>query len=116
MQADVAVVGAGPAGLAAAVAAAESGAAVVLVDAGAQPGGQFWRHRPETVVPEPDGAGAPRLARPTSTSVPVSTPRAVAGRSPTFPASRSGWRRKPSGSGHDAGFTLRTTPTVAVAA
>lgn len=41
---DLAVVGAGPAGLAAAVAAAESGASVVLVDAGPQPGGQYWRH------------------------------------------------------------------------
>ena len=46
---DVAVVGAGPAGLAAAVAAAEAGARVAVVDAGNQPGGQFWRHAPETV-------------------------------------------------------------------
>lgn len=56
-EADVAVVGAGPAGLAAAVAAAEAGAAVVVVDAGPQPGGQFWRHRPETIEPDPDGKG-----------------------------------------------------------
>jgi NADPH-dependent 2,4-dienoyl-CoA reductase/sulfur reductase-like enzyme len=42
---DVAVIGAGPAGLAAAVAAAEGGASVALVDAGPRPGGQFWRHR-----------------------------------------------------------------------
>ncbi|WP_120521614.1 NAD(P)/FAD-dependent oxidoreductase [Arthrobacter celericrescens] len=54
---DVAVVGAGPAGLAAAVAAAEAGARVAVVDAGNQPGGQFWRHAPETVRPEPDGHG-----------------------------------------------------------
>ncbi|MEU3456552.1 FAD-dependent oxidoreductase [Micromonospora sp. NPDC006766] len=40
---DVAVVGAGPAGLAAALAAAESGASVALVDAGVRPGGQYWR-------------------------------------------------------------------------
>ncbi|MCP2181303.1 FAD-dependent oxidoreductase [Prauserella alba] len=45
---DVAVVGAGPAGLAAAVAAAEAGRRVVLVDAGGQPGGQYWRHPDET--------------------------------------------------------------------
>lgn len=57
VKADVAVVGAGPAGLAAAVAAAEAGATVAVVDAGAQPGGQFWRHRPETVEPNPDGKG-----------------------------------------------------------
>jgi D-hydroxyproline dehydrogenase subunit alpha len=40
---DVAVVGAGPAGLAAALAAAESGVTVALVDAGMRPGGQYWR-------------------------------------------------------------------------
>ncbi len=42
---DVAVVGAGPAGLAAAVAAAEGGVRVALVDAGPRAGGQYWRHR-----------------------------------------------------------------------
>lgn len=41
---DVAVVGAGPAGLAAAGQAAAAGARVLLVDAGAQFGGQYWRH------------------------------------------------------------------------
>lgn len=44
---DIAVVGAGPAGLAAAVTAAEAGRTVVLVDAGEQPGGQYWRHPDE---------------------------------------------------------------------
>jgi D-hydroxyproline dehydrogenase subunit alpha len=48
---DVAVVGAGPAGLAAALAAAESGVTVALIDAGVRPGGQYWRS------PAP-GAGA----------------------------------------------------------
>jgi NADPH-dependent 2,4-dienoyl-CoA reductase/sulfur reductase-like enzyme len=42
---DIAVVGAGPAGLAAAATAAKAGASVALIDAGARPGGQFWRHR-----------------------------------------------------------------------
>ena len=46
-HADLAVVGAGPAGLAAAVAAAARGLSVVVVDAGAQPGGQYWRHPDE---------------------------------------------------------------------
>jgi D-hydroxyproline dehydrogenase subunit alpha len=41
---DVAVVGAGPAGLAAAGSAAGAGLRVALVDAAARPGGQFWRH------------------------------------------------------------------------
>jgi NADPH-dependent 2,4-dienoyl-CoA reductase/sulfur reductase-like enzyme len=40
---DVAVVGAGPAGLAAARRAAESGAAVTIIDENVQPGGQIWR-------------------------------------------------------------------------
>lgn len=41
---DLAVVGAGPAGLAAAVTAADLGLRVALLDAGARPGGQFYRH------------------------------------------------------------------------
>lgn len=40
---DVLVVGAGPAGLAAATVAANAGLAVLLVDEGAGPGGQVWR-------------------------------------------------------------------------
>ncbi len=44
---DVAVLGAGPAGLAAATSAARAGARVALLDAGARPGGQYWRHRSE---------------------------------------------------------------------
>ncbi|MBW5487061.1 FAD-dependent oxidoreductase, partial [Streptomyces bambusae] len=41
--ADLAVVGAGPAGLAAAVTAAGLGLRVVLLDAGERAGGQFYR-------------------------------------------------------------------------
>jgi thioredoxin reductase len=40
----VAVVGAGPAGMSAAAAAADAGARVVLIDAGGALGGQYWRH------------------------------------------------------------------------
>lgn len=43
---DVAVIGCGPAGLAAACAALAAGVRVALVDAGVRPGGQYWRHRP----------------------------------------------------------------------
>ena len=44
VTADVAVVGLGPAGVAAAVRAAEAGARVVALDDGQAPGGQIWRH------------------------------------------------------------------------
>jgi NADPH-dependent 2,4-dienoyl-CoA reductase/sulfur reductase-like enzyme len=44
-SARVAVLGAGPAGLAAAVHAAEHGAVTVLIDSGARLGGQYWRHQ-----------------------------------------------------------------------
>ena len=54
---DLAVVGAGPAGLAAAVAAAEQGLSVVVVDAGRQPGGQYWRH-PDEQTADPDELGS----------------------------------------------------------
>jgi NADPH-dependent 2,4-dienoyl-CoA reductase/sulfur reductase-like enzyme len=45
---DVLVIGAGPAGMAAAVAASESGAAVVVLDASDAVGGQYWRSLPES--------------------------------------------------------------------
>lgn len=51
---DVAVVGAGPAGLAAARTAASLGAKVVLIDAAPRPGGQFWRHRPVGIEADAD--------------------------------------------------------------
>lgn len=43
LETDIAVVGAGPAGMAAALAAAESGAAVTVCDEHARPGGQFFK-------------------------------------------------------------------------
>ena len=47
-ECDVAVVGAGPAGLAAAVAAADAGCAVQVLDLAERPGGQYWRWGPAT--------------------------------------------------------------------
>ena len=48
---DVLVVGAGPAGMAAAVAAAASGASVVVIDDNPVPGGQIWRDGPGASLP-----------------------------------------------------------------
>ncbi len=48
---DVLVVGAGPAGMAAAVAAAPSGASVVVIDDNPAPGGQIWRDGPGAALP-----------------------------------------------------------------
>ena len=45
---DLLVIGAGPAGLAAARAARQQGASVTLLDSSDQLGGQFWRHLPDT--------------------------------------------------------------------
>lgn len=49
---DVTVIGAGPAGLAAAGEAARGGARTILIDAAAQFGGQYWRHADERVSTE----------------------------------------------------------------
>ena len=43
MACDVLVVGGGPAGIAAAVSAAQAGQQVILVDDNPTPGGQIWR-------------------------------------------------------------------------
>jgi NADPH-dependent 2,4-dienoyl-CoA reductase/sulfur reductase-like enzyme len=59
---DVVIVGAGPAGLAAAEAAAAGGASVVLLDAAATTGGQIWRARQGVPAPAVTGALA-RFAR-----------------------------------------------------
>ncbi|MBS1674985.1 MAG: FAD-dependent oxidoreductase [Actinobacteria bacterium] len=47
----VVVIGAGPAGLAAASAAVKAGAEVTLLDEGERVGGQFWRHHPQLTDP-----------------------------------------------------------------
>ena len=50
-RADVVVVGAGPAGLAAASCAAERGKRVIVLDDSPRPGGQIWRHRSQDSLP-----------------------------------------------------------------
>ncbi|HEX7117778.1 MAG TPA: FAD-dependent oxidoreductase [Longimicrobiales bacterium] len=61
--ADIAVVGAGPAGIAAAVRAAEAGRSVVVLDAAPRPGGQIWRHRRREELPRRARAWLERLDR-----------------------------------------------------
>jgi NADPH-dependent 2,4-dienoyl-CoA reductase/sulfur reductase-like enzyme len=51
IECDVAVVGGGPAGIAAATRAAERGSRVVVIDQGMRPGGQIWRHRHRSTLP-----------------------------------------------------------------
>jgi NADPH-dependent 2,4-dienoyl-CoA reductase/sulfur reductase-like enzyme len=49
--ADLLIVGAGPAGMAAALAAAPSGARIVMLDDNPLAGGQIWRDGPKASVP-----------------------------------------------------------------
>ena len=51
VDADVVVIGGGPAGIAASTRAAESGARTVVVDSGMRPGGQIWRHTDTSMLP-----------------------------------------------------------------
>ncbi|MDP9844665.1 NAD(P)/FAD-dependent oxidoreductase [Streptosporangium lutulentum] len=60
---DLAVVGAGPAGVAGALTASLAGLSVVLLDAAARPGGQYFRHPPEGFHAEDPGALHHGLAR-----------------------------------------------------
>jgi NADPH-dependent 2,4-dienoyl-CoA reductase/sulfur reductase-like enzyme len=63
LDCDVAVVGAGPAGIAAACRAAESGARAVLLDEALVPGGQIHRHLPGRKPPEAARPWLERLVR-----------------------------------------------------
>ena len=60
---DVLVIGAGPAGIAAACAAAETGARTVLLDENVAPGGQIWRVGVRRGRPRPARRWDERLAR-----------------------------------------------------
>jgi NADPH-dependent 2,4-dienoyl-CoA reductase/sulfur reductase-like enzyme len=51
--ADLLIIGAGPAGMAASLAAAPSGARIALLDDNPLPGGQIWRDGPQAKLPNP---------------------------------------------------------------
>lgn len=72
-EVDVAVVGAGPAGIAAAVSAATAGASVVLLDAAPRPGGQIWRHRSPDGLPALGARWLARLRQAAVTWIPGAT-------------------------------------------
>lgn len=129
--ADVLVVGAGPAGLAAAVAAAERGRSVRVLDAGRQPGGQFWRHPDEQAHPHYSGDGqhawrtyldlrtrfddavrAGRVRYHPDTQV-WSLARSRGGRPAADEATAEGAAEDGATDAGDARFEVRTTPTTA---
>ncbi|MEV5410580.1 FAD-dependent oxidoreductase, partial [Thermopolyspora sp. NPDC052614] len=60
---DLAVIGGGPAGLAAAVAASRAGLTVALIDGGPRLGGQYYRHPPPGLRPSHPGTSQHGFAR-----------------------------------------------------
>ena len=77
---DVAVVGGGPAGMAAAVAARQAGASVVVIDEYAAPGGQIWRRRFDEVG-DPSPRSLPGAGRSCVAAFTASGAELLAGRS-----------------------------------
>ncbi|MGX2012864.1 FAD-dependent oxidoreductase, partial [Enterobacter asburiae] len=51
LRCDILILGSGPAGLAAALAAASCGKQVVILDDNPRPGGQIWREGPQVQLP-----------------------------------------------------------------
>src|SRR6202042_1630487 len=92
MRTEVAVGGAGPAGLAAALAAADAGGQVVLIDSAAQVGGQIYRQsqRPGAGGGAADGAGG---------GLPARLRRVAGHRGITLVMGVSVWHAGPAGSG-----------------
>jgi NADPH-dependent 2,4-dienoyl-CoA reductase/sulfur reductase-like enzyme len=62
MNVDILIIGAGPAGIAAALAAAPSGAHIALLDDNPSPGGQIWRDGPQAHLPAQAHEQRQRLA------------------------------------------------------
>jgi NADPH-dependent 2,4-dienoyl-CoA reductase/sulfur reductase-like enzyme len=63
LHADLAVIGAGPAGIASATRAAEAGLDVLLLESAPRPGGQIWRHRSPSELPASARHWLARLGR-----------------------------------------------------
>jgi NADPH-dependent 2,4-dienoyl-CoA reductase/sulfur reductase-like enzyme len=61
LRCDILILGAGPAGMAAALAAAACGKQVVILDDNPRPGGQIWREGPQ--VSSRPGPALPRRHR-----------------------------------------------------
>ncbi len=78
LAADVAVVGGGPAGIAAAAVAAEAGKRVLLLEENPRPGGQIWRHRAGAIPPKAR-RWIDRLARSGAVRVPGAAVHAISG-------------------------------------
>jgi NADPH-dependent 2,4-dienoyl-CoA reductase/sulfur reductase-like enzyme len=91
---DVLIVGAGPAGMAAALAAAPSGARIAIIDDNPAPGGQIWRDGPHAGLPAAAMQRRNAIARCTNIRL-VSAARVVAAPAPfelLLENSERGWR------------------------
>lgn len=113
VEPQVLIVGAGPAGLAAAVTAAHHGAQVLVVDEQARPGGQIWRR------PDPGAGGPDPLAGPAYTAGRALLARAGAHPRITFAHDTTAWgvfgtRTTPDGFAAPPGAPVPEGPRVAV--
>ncbi|MFI7235679.1 NAD(P)/FAD-dependent oxidoreductase [Streptomyces cyaneofuscatus] len=110
---DLAVIGAGPAGLAAAVTAAGSGLRVVLIDASERPGGQYFRH----AAPGLASQGTPvRHKRATFAALSARLAAHVRGGRITHLPRRHVWTAEEGGPAGPERWTLRHVPVDGVPA
>jgi len=84
---DLLIIGAGPAGMAAALAAAPSGASITVVDDNPQPGGQIWRGGPQVALPALAQQHRSALAQ--HTNIRVLTGTRVVGLGATHPTDKA---------------------------